>query len=148
MIIKEGAKMKIGEKIKRIRKLRGITQKELGLRSGFPKQSADVRIAQYESGARIPKKEIREDISETLSINPQYLCDHSIGSTEDVIFALFDIDDTHGISITLVNGKPCLMFNTEITKHLLRWYNMKNKLEFKETEKEEYLNWKYNYCCK
>jgi len=140
--------MKIGEKIKRIRKLRGMTQKELGLASGFNIQSADVRIAQYELGTRTPKEEFRRNIAEALNINSLYLSDHSIGSIEDVIFALFDIDETQGISISLVNGKPCLMFNTEITKHLQRWYNMKNKLEFKETEKEEYLNWKYNYCCK
>ena len=37
--------MKIGDRIKRIRTMRGMTQKELGLAVGFPTRSADVRIA-------------------------------------------------------------------------------------------------------
>ena len=42
--------MTIGEKIKNARNLRGLTQKELGMKLVFDENSADVRIAQYESG--------------------------------------------------------------------------------------------------
>ena len=42
--------MTIGEKIKNARNLRGLTQKELGIKLGFDEKSADVRVAQYESG--------------------------------------------------------------------------------------------------
>lgn len=37
--------MTIGERIKRVRMKRGMTQKELGIALGFPDRSADVRIA-------------------------------------------------------------------------------------------------------
>ena len=141
---KERHIMKIGQKIKRLRKLRSFTQKELGVKCGFKKQSADVRIAQYESGARTTKTELIEDISKILDVNPRYLCEHSGDSIEDIIFTLFDIDDTHGLSISLINGIACLMFNTEISKRLLEWYSMKNKLSYKEITEEEYHNWKYN----
>ncbi|WP_034602436.1 helix-turn-helix domain-containing protein [Clostridiisalibacter paucivorans] len=45
--------MAIGDKIRKIRTKRGITQKELGLSIGFSERTADVRIAQYESGKKI-----------------------------------------------------------------------------------------------
>lgn len=47
--------MTVGERIKYARKMRGLTQKELGLRIGFDENTADVRVAQYESGTRTPK---------------------------------------------------------------------------------------------
>ena len=42
----------MGDKIHRIRDFRGMTQKQLGKAVGFDEKSADVRIAQYESGTR------------------------------------------------------------------------------------------------
>ena len=55
--------MTIGEKIKYARNLRGLTQKELGIKLGFDEKSADVRIAQYESGTRTPKSELLSEIA-------------------------------------------------------------------------------------
>ena len=51
----ELAIMAIGERIHFIRNLRGMTQKYLGILAGFPERTADVRMAQYESGTRTPK---------------------------------------------------------------------------------------------
>ena len=50
--------MAIGERIHYFRLLRGMTQKQLGNAVGFTENTADVRIAQYESGVRTPKAEI------------------------------------------------------------------------------------------
>lgn len=44
--------MAIGERILFSHLLRGMTQKYLGMALGFPKNSADVRLAQYETGSR------------------------------------------------------------------------------------------------
>ena len=49
--------MVLGERIKRIRTFRGLTQRELGLKLGYEERNADVRIAQYESSYRVPKKD-------------------------------------------------------------------------------------------
>lgn len=46
--------MTIGQRIKKIRIFRGMTQKELGTMMGFG-LNGDIRIAQYESGVRTPK---------------------------------------------------------------------------------------------
>ena len=49
--------MKLGEKIKLVRKHRGLTQRELGERLHLDGNAAN-RIAQYESGFRTPKKRV------------------------------------------------------------------------------------------
>ena len=36
----------------------GLTQKQLGMRVGFPDSNADIRIAQYEVGTRKPKADL------------------------------------------------------------------------------------------
>ena len=38
--------MILGERIKRIRTFRGLTQRELGLKLGYEERNADVRVAQ------------------------------------------------------------------------------------------------------
>ena len=45
-----------------------ITQKELGIALGFPEDSADVRIAQYEADARKPRDEILANMAKGLGV--------------------------------------------------------------------------------
>lgn len=56
----------MGEAIKQIRLKRGLTQKTLGLMLGFPENGADVRIAQYEANARVPKEGVIERLENVL----------------------------------------------------------------------------------
>lgn len=44
-----------GEKLRYLRRKNNLTQKELGMAVGFPENTADVRIAQYETNARMPR---------------------------------------------------------------------------------------------
>ena len=48
----------IGERIGFFRRLHNYTQKELGKLLGFSDKTCDVRVAQYESGDRVPKEEM------------------------------------------------------------------------------------------
>ena len=49
--------MVLGERIKRIRTFRGLTQRELGLKLGYEERNADVRIAYSTNPAIVfPKK--------------------------------------------------------------------------------------------
>ena len=54
--------MSIGDKIKYLRKIRNMTQKELGIAVGFDEKNADIRIAQYEAGTRTPKPELLRNL--------------------------------------------------------------------------------------
>jgi transcriptional regulator with XRE-family HTH domain len=89
----------IGDKIHRIRTLRGITQKELGIAVGFDEKSADVRIAQYESGTRSPKQALIEKLAEVLDVNPLFLSNEEILGAEGVMMLLFELDEYYPISI-------------------------------------------------
>ena len=65
--------MAIGERISFMRKLRGMTQKYLGQQLGFPERSADVRLAQYETGTRTPKEDLTNQIASILDVSPAAL---------------------------------------------------------------------------
>ena len=65
--------MAIGERIRFIRNLRGMTQKWLGMAVGFPERAADVRMAQYESGTRTPKENLVNELARVLEVSPSAL---------------------------------------------------------------------------
>jgi len=59
----------LGERIKRIHTFRGLTQRELGLKLGYEERNADVCIAQYESGYRVPKNNTLMEMAKILNAN-------------------------------------------------------------------------------
>lgn len=91
--------MIIGDRIKYLRKLRGLTQKELGMAVGFPEKTSDIRIAQYESGSRSPKKELTEDLASVLNISPAALSVPDIETVEGVMQMFFVLEDMYGLEI-------------------------------------------------
>lgn len=88
----------MGDKIHRIRDFRGMTQKQLGMAVGFDEKSADVRIAQYESGTRTPKQALVERLAEVLDINPRFLADDEFLGAEGVMMMLFELDEHYPIT--------------------------------------------------
>lgn len=67
--------MTFGNKIKKYRLLRGMTQKELGLRCGFTANSAGERILQYEKNRRIPRPKLLKTIADVLGVKEIDLVD-------------------------------------------------------------------------
>ena len=63
--------MAIGERIQFFRKRKGLTQRQLGKQMGFSERTADIRIAQYESGQRTPKAEMIEELAGMLDVAPE-----------------------------------------------------------------------------
>ena len=92
--------MAIGERIHYFRNLRGMTQKYLGMAIGFPEKSADIRMAQYESGTRSPKEEITEKLAQALDVSPKALDVPDIDSYVGLMHTLFALED-----IYLAQGK-------------------------------------------
>ena len=85
--------MAVGDRIKRARNLRGMTQKELGIAIGLPNNGADNRITQYENNYRIPKKEVLSEIARALQVNPELFQMESSGSLQDFIYALLWLEE-------------------------------------------------------
>ena len=65
--------MSPGRRIRHYRMLRGMTQKALGIAAGFSPETADIRIAQYESGVRTPKHALLCTLAEALGVSPSAL---------------------------------------------------------------------------
>ena len=63
--------MTVGDKIKKIRTFRGMTQKELGLAIGLEEKGADNRIAQYETNYRVPKRVLLDKMAAALRVDRQ-----------------------------------------------------------------------------
>ena len=85
--------MTLGERIKRIRTFRGLTQRELGLKLGYEERNADVRIAQYESGYRVPKKDTLIEIAKILKVNYTNFITVTPGCAEDIMQMFFWLDE-------------------------------------------------------
>ena len=60
--------MTVGERIKKIRIFRKMTMDEFGAALGFEGKSMSVRIAQYETGARVPKADMLAKIAEVIDM--------------------------------------------------------------------------------
>ena len=61
--------MAIGQRIKFFRNRKGFTQKQLGETLGFLGRTSDVRLAQYESEARVPKLDLIKEMAGLLGVN-------------------------------------------------------------------------------
>ena len=100
--------MAIGERIRFFRSMKGITQKYLGLMMGFPERSADVRMAQYETGSRTPKADLTRALAGYFGISPDALTVPDIDSDIGLMHTLFTFEDLRGLAIGELDGELCL----------------------------------------
>ncbi|GAB6956015.1 helix-turn-helix domain-containing protein [Mediterraneibacter glycyrrhizinilyticus] len=61
-----------GRKLNHLRQKNHLTQKELGIALGFPEDSTDIRITQYEATARKPLDEILVKLNKILGVSSLY----------------------------------------------------------------------------
>ncbi len=144
--------MAIGERIRFIRNMRGITQKSLGTAIGFDDKTADVRMAQYESGTRTPKEKLVTNLANVLDVSPRALTVPNIDSFVGLMHTLFALEDLYGLKINSIDGELCLTLDKTNTTTYLSMFDMFNawqheaeKLKHNEITKEEYDTWRYNY---
>ena len=144
--------MAVGERIQFFRKLRGMTQKYLGTQVGFPEKSADVRLAQYETGTRTPKADLTAALANILDVSPLALSVPDIDSYLGLMHTLFTLEDRYGLTVKEVDGAPCLCVDPskgrdaeELYRSLCAWREQAAKLEAGEISKEEYDRWRYRY---
>ena len=61
-----------GRKLNHLRQKNHLTQKELGIALGFPEDSTDIRITQYEATTRKPLDEILVKVDKILGVLSLY----------------------------------------------------------------------------
>ncbi len=92
--------LNMGMRIRHFRILRGMTQKALGIAVGFPQYSADVRIAQYESGARTPKRNLLYQMAKALGVSPSELAVPRIKNSNELRCLLIALENECGIKFS------------------------------------------------
>lgn len=143
--------MAIGERIHFFRVMRGMTQKQLGMLLGFPEKSADVRLAQYETGTRTPKAGITASLAYALDVCPQALTVPDIDSLIGLAHTLFTLEDVYGLNVCGDAGGVCLrvdrdgLGSNDLLEFLTAWREQAAKLEMGEIAREDYDQWRYNY---
>lgn len=144
--------MAIGERIHFFRLLRGMTQKYLGTMVGFPERSADVRLAQYETGTRNPKAKLTAALAQALDVSPHALDVPDIDSYVGLMHTLFTLEDLYGLTVSEADEEICLKVDAskgkdahELLKMLYAWKEQADKLSSGEISKDEYDNWRYYY---
>lgn len=144
--------MAIGERIHFFRNKSGMTQKYLGQRLGFPKQSADVRLAQYETGTRTPKTDLTNRLADELGVSPNALTVPDIDSYIGLMHTLFALEDIYGLKINDIDGTVCLTVDVfkssesrNLNEMLRTWQQTALKLKNGEITQEEYDRWRYHY---
>ncbi|MGL4607019.1 MAG: helix-turn-helix domain-containing protein [Eubacteriaceae bacterium] len=144
--------MAIGERIRFFRNLRNMTQKWLGQAVGFDEKTADVRMAQYESGTRRPKADLTNVLAQTLEVSPNALTVPDIDSNIGLMYTLFTLEDLRAFKICEVDGDVCIKLDKsqgktyhEMGEMLFAWLEQAKKFEAGEINKEQYDQWRYNY---
>lgn len=144
--------MAIGERIHFFRNKRGMTQKYLGQAVGFPEKSADVRLAQYETGTRTPKADLTATLAAALDISPQALSVPDIDSYIGLMHTLFCLEDRYGLTIDDRDGELILRVDAfkgseaaELLEMLSAWAEQAKKLKSGEITQDEYDEWRYYY---
>lgn len=151
--------MKVGEKIKFIRNLRGMTQKELGLAVGFSASTADIRIRQYEMGKMNPKEDKLELIANALKVPVEALnnIDLDQGSGNTLFNVLFELERNEGLQIRKIDGQFVMSFDPDhplfdyYSEGLSSWYYARKKFfptkeDLKDEDKiHDYQIWTQEY---
>lgn len=165
--------MTLGDKLRRIRTFRGMTQKELGIAVGLGGGGSDNRITQYENNYRTPKTDLLNKIAHVLRVNPHNFYPIGSGNPEDFIRELLWMEEYFPDYIRLFrlerrpgnreadsdnsaiydDGKnwpiypPAAMyFNGGIlAEFLLEWLIRQEQLKYGEITREEYFEWKINW---
>ena len=142
----------ISKRIRFFRKLRGMTQKRLGLSVGFPEKTADLRVAQYEIDARGPKAALRERFAVALDISVNALAIPDVETPAGLMHTLFVLEDIYGFQIVDSPEGLCLRLNEpalppcgQLRLALQTWYTFRLEMEAGILPKTEYDQWRYNY---
>ena len=144
--------MAIGERIRFFRNLRGMTQKYLGQMVGFPEKTADIRMAQYESGSRSPKAELTENLAGVLGVSPLALSVPDIDSYLGLMHTLFTLEDRYGLTVETGEIGVSLRVDprkgkdaAELSEMLNAWAEQAEKYRNGKINREDYDKWRYNY---
>lgn len=153
-IDEEFASSRIGRRIRKIREAHGMPLGELAARVGI---SSDM-LQKYENGQRKPKTDRLKLIARVLGVSSQALTDPALHSSEGCMFAFFEMEERHGLSVEKIDNEFYLKFDggsrATMNEFLSKWYEKKESVSTRmescsEEEKEalmrEYYDWEWTF---
>jgi len=137
--------MKIGERLKKFRTAKGLVQKQLGIMAGL----SEPAIRNYELGNRYPNAKQLEKIAGALGISPFAIADPNFDSYQELMHALFQLEDLYGLKPQNLDGRIVLEFDVipinRIASDLQLWNKELESLKNGEITQEQYDEWRYSF---
>ena len=142
--------MSFGQRLKRIRNHRDLTMKQLGTKINIPESQADVRISQYESDHKTPRKDIIEKLANILDVNEFALDTPDLTTNYGAIFTMFEYYYTYGLHPVKIDGKIYLELDKNIAdssfiKDINEWYDTYESFQSGDITKEQFIDWMLKY---
>ncbi|HIU23549.1 MAG TPA: helix-turn-helix transcriptional regulator [Candidatus Coprovicinus avistercoris] len=132
----------MGNRIRKLRERRGMTQKELAEACGIGESA----LRSYELGARYPKDRVLDKLAKVLRVRPEIFEVYGIDTELQLVHALFNFEDrfklepgSQGCPVIGVGGSGMLR------KALSDWSKKHQQLIDGEITQEEYQDWKDTY---
>ncbi len=129
-----------------------MTQKYLGTVAGFPEKTADIRMAQYESGSRTPKADLTESLAGVLGVSPLALSVPDIDSYLGLMHTLFTLEDRYGLTVEKTENGVSMRVDSrkgkdaaELSEMINAWAEQAEKYRKGDISREDYDKWRYNY---
>jgi len=143
--------MAIGRRIRFFRTRKGLLQKQLGELLGFKGKTSDVRIAQYENEARVPKNELIKQMADILDVSPSAINVPDIDTEIGLMHTFFALEDMYGFKAGIIDGEYCIRLDRYHKDYLSMleliryWADQSEKVAAGELSEKDYDNWRYNY---
>ena len=129
-------------KLRKIRHLRNMTQKEVASLSGL----TPAAIRNYELGNRSPSKKQLDKIALALNCNPSAITDYSNFTIYDIIQLILDLEPDFGFSPCTQSEIPKLKSSNESFNNFLKdWDEMRLKKYNYEISEEKLFKWIISY---
>ena len=135
--------MKIGEKIRKFRTEKGLSQRELAKMAGL----SEPAIRNYELGNRTPSDKQIGAIAGALDISPFAISNPDIESYIGVMHTLFALEEEYGATLVCEPGATYITFpaGSDLRSRLSDWGEVFSKSKDGSMTKEEYEEWKNTY---
>ena len=134
--------LSIGQKIRRIRKRKGLTAPKLAEKCKTTKTA----ISYYENGLRQVSDERRKAIADALGVSEGILKDHQLNESSDIIFALFEMEEQGYLKPVVSEDSVGLQVDNSVLREALIAWNEKYKQKANGLlSQEEYDEWKDSF---
>lgn len=131
----------LSQKLKRLRKGKGMTQAELGNLVGVTEPA----IRSYEQAKRLPKESVIEMLAGSLDVTPESLTFFDFGSPNQAAHAIFQIAKTFGLRPDVVDGEAILRTRQPgLERAIDNWADAFEEYE-EAGDLEKYLTWQDTY---